>query len=173
MHPIVRAAIYEDIPPLDRPDHHARAALLLAERRCSPQAVAAQLLESAPAGEEWVVDALREASALALALGDSEGGGHLPHARAGRAAPRRAPPALLAELGRAEARTGAPAAVEHLEQAIALAPDPREAAEAALELAGPAEVRGRLRARGRGARARPRRGSATPSPSCSTASRWS
>ena len=31
---------------------------------------------------------------------------------------------------------GAPAAVEHLEQAIALAPDPREAAAAALELAG-------------------------------------
>jgi tetratricopeptide (TPR) repeat protein len=44
--------------------------------------------------------------------------------------------AALAELGRAEARTGAPTAVEHLEQAIALAPDPCEAAVAALELAG-------------------------------------
>ena len=43
---------------------------------------------------------------------------------------------LLAELGRAEARTGAPGAIEHLEQAIVLAPDPREAAAAALELAG-------------------------------------
>ena len=41
---------------------------------------------------------------------------------------------MLAELGRAEARTGAPAAVEHLEQAVALAPTRAQAAEAALEL---------------------------------------
>ena len=48
VHPIVRAAIYENISAVDRPDHHARAARLLAQRRCSPQAIAAQLLEMRP-----------------------------------------------------------------------------------------------------------------------------
>ena len=136
VHPIVRAAVYENISTLDRPEHHARAARLLAARRCNPQAIAAQLLQSTPAGEEWVVDALRDAAALALGLGDSKVAvTYLTRAVA-------EPPAdgayatVLAELGRAEARAGAPAAVEHLEQAIALASDPREAAAAALELAG-------------------------------------
>ena len=136
VHPIVRAAIYENISSVERPDHHARAARLLATRRCSPQAIAAQLLQSTPAGEEWVVDALREAAVLALGLGDCEvAATYLTRALA--EPPRDARrAALLAELGRAEARTGAPAAIDHLEQAIALAKDPCEAAAAALELAG-------------------------------------
>ena len=136
VHPIVRAAIYENISAVDRPDHHARAARLLAQRRCSPQAIAAQLLETTPAAEEWVVDALREAAVLALGLGDSKVAvTYLTRALA-EPPPEARRAAALAELGRAEARTGAPGAVEHLEQAIALAPDPREAAAAALELAG-------------------------------------
>jgi DNA-binding CsgD family transcriptional regulator/tetratricopeptide (TPR) repeat protein len=136
VHPIVREAVYQNISSVDRPDHHARAARLLAKRRCSPQVTAAQLLQTAPAGEEWAVDVLREAAVLALSLGDSKVAVIYltralaePPSDAGRAA-------VLAELGRAEARTGAPAAVEHLEQAIALAPDPCEAAVAASELAG-------------------------------------
>ena len=136
VHPIVRAAIYGDIPSVDRPDHHARAARLLADRRCAPEEIAAQLLETPPAGEEWVVDALREASVRALALGDSEVAvTYLTRALA-EPPPDLRHAAMLAELGRAEARTGAPSAVEHLEQAIALALDPCEAGEAALELAG-------------------------------------
>ncbi len=136
MHPIVRATIYENISAVDRPDHHAAAARLLAARRCSPQAIAAQLLQTAPAGGEWVVDALREAAALALGLGDCDVAvTYLTRAMA-EPPPDARRAALLAELGRAEARTGAPSAVDHLEQAIALAPDPCEAAAAALELAG-------------------------------------
>ena len=136
VHPIVRAAIYEDIPLVDRPDHHKRAALLMAERHCPPEGIAAQLLESTPAGEDWVIDVLREASTWALALGDpATAATYLTRALAEPPAPSRRP-AILAELGRAEARNGAPSAIEHLEQAIALAPDPRTAGEAALELSG-------------------------------------
>ena len=136
VHPIVRAAVYDNISSIDRSYHHARAARVLSVRRCSPEQIAAQLLQTAPAGAEWVVDALREASVLALSLGDSKVAvTYLTRALAEPPpASRRAE--LLAELGRAEARTGAPGAVEHLEQAIVLAPDPREAAAAALELAG-------------------------------------
>ncbi len=136
VHPVVRAAVYQSIPAHDRPDLHARAARVLADRRCPPEGIAAQLLQSTPAGEEWVVDALGEASGLALALGDSKVAVvYLTRALA-EPPPESRRAAVLADLGRAEARTGAPEAVEHLEQAIALAPDPCAAAAAALELAG-------------------------------------
>ena len=136
VHPIVRAAVYKNISSVDRPDHHARAARVLADRRCSPEQIAAQLLQTSPSGEEWVVDALREASVPALALGDCKVAVTYLSRALAEPPPDSRRAALLAELGRAEARTGAPGAVEHLEQAIALAPDPREAAAAALELAG-------------------------------------
>jgi DNA-binding CsgD family transcriptional regulator/tetratricopeptide (TPR) repeat protein len=136
VHPIVRAAVYESISAVDRPGRHARAARLLATRRCSPQAIAAQLLQTTPAGEAWVVDALREAAALALDLGDSKvAATYLTRALADPP-PDSERAAVLAELGRAEARAGASTAVEHLEQAIELAPDPHAGAAAALELAG-------------------------------------
>ena len=172
VHPIVRAAIYENISAVDRPDHHARAARLLAQRRCSPQAIAAQLLETAPAGAEWVVDALREAAVLALGLGDSKVAvTYLTRALA-EPPPESRRAATLAELGRAEARTGAPDAVEHLEQAIALAPDPREAAAAALELAGLLKFAGDS-VRAVDVLGRDRRAWATTPPTCRIASRWS
>ncbi|HEX8204765.1 MAG TPA: AAA family ATPase, partial [Solirubrobacteraceae bacterium] len=68
VHPIVRAAIYEDIPVLDRAELHARAARLLSERDCTPEEVAAQVMESSPAAQEWVVGVLREAARRALVL---------------------------------------------------------------------------------------------------------
>ncbi len=136
VHPIVRAAIYESILAADRPYHHARAARLLADRCCSPQEIAAQLLHTAPDGERWVVEVLREAAALALALGDSKTAVTYLTRALEEPPPVTRHVALLAELGRAEARTGAPAAVEHLELAISLSLDPSEAAAAALELAG-------------------------------------
>lgn len=136
VHPIVRAAVYGDIPAVDRPEHHAHAARVLAERGYPPEEVAAQLLQTSPANEGWVVDALHEASKLALALGDSAVAvTYLTRALAEPPTEARYA-ATLAELGRAEARTGAPSAIDHLEQAVALASSPRDAALAALELAG-------------------------------------
>ena len=134
VHPIVRAAVYENISALERPEHHARAARVLAEQRCAAEQIAAQLLQSAPAGDEWVVDWLREASIRALALGD---------ARIAVTYLTRAldepPPAvrrveIVAELGRAEARIGAPEAITHLKEAFEFAPDANAAGEAAIEL---------------------------------------
>ncbi len=136
VHPIVRAAIYEDVPALERAELHARAARLLTERHCTPQEVAAQVLATPPGGEEWVVGVLREAARRALALGDSPTAVRYLERALAEPPPADRRAQVLAELGRAEARTGAPGAADHLEAAIALAPDPRAAAEAALELSG-------------------------------------
>ncbi|MQA73367.1 MAG: AAA family ATPase [Solirubrobacterales bacterium] len=68
-HPIMRAAVYEDIPPLERASAHRRAAALLADRGAGAAAVAAQLLHTEPGRDAWTVARLREAAELAIAEG--------------------------------------------------------------------------------------------------------
>ncbi|HYI35228.1 MAG TPA: LuxR C-terminal-related transcriptional regulator, partial [Thermoleophilaceae bacterium] len=136
VHPIVRAAVYEDIAPGERGQLHAHAAQLLSQWGRPSEEVAAQLLATDPGGHDWVVGALRDAAGRALALGDSE----VAVTYLARALAEPPPDAdrarVLAELGGAEALTGASDAVAHLEQAIDLSTDPRDHANAALELAG-------------------------------------
>lgn len=133
VHPIVRAAVYDSVP--DRSALHWRAARMLAAAGGAEEAVGAQLLAASPAGDPWAVDALRAAAERALALGDPRGA--VTHLRRALTEPPSAAtrPALLLELGRAEARAGDPEAIEHLEKAMDEAADGRLAAQAALELA--------------------------------------
>lgn len=136
VHPIVRAAVYEDIAPGERSVLHARAAELLSQWGRASEEVAAQLLATDPGDREWVVHALRDAAGRALALGDPEAAvTYLARALAESPADNiRAK--LLAELGGAEALTGSAEAIGHLEQGIAMSADPIDHARAALELAG-------------------------------------
>ena len=60
--------------------HHARAARLLAERRCSPQEIAAQLLETAPDGAGVGGRGAARGGGTRARTGRLEGRGHLPHA---------------------------------------------------------------------------------------------
>jgi DNA-binding CsgD family transcriptional regulator len=134
VHPLVREAIDAEIPSHQRSVSHGRAARLLGARDADPQRVAVQLLQSEPAGDQWVVDRLRLAAAGALSEGAQDpAAGFLRRALA-------EPPdetvrvAVLRELARAEGLAGSAAAIEHLEQALALAQAPRQYAEVGLEL---------------------------------------
>lgn len=133
VHPIVRAAVYDSVP--DRSALHWRAARMLAASGDADEAVGAQLLAAAPAGDPWAVDALRAAAGRALALGDPRGA--VTHLRRALAEPpaTTARAGVLLELGQAEARAGDPEAIAHLERALDEAQDGRQAARAALELA--------------------------------------
>ncbi|MDA0178836.1 AAA family ATPase, partial [Solirubrobacter phytolaccae] len=59
VHPIVRAAVYDSVP--DRSALHWRAARMLAAAGGADEAIGAQLLAAAPAGDPWAVEALRAA----------------------------------------------------------------------------------------------------------------
>jgi DNA-binding CsgD family transcriptional regulator len=134
VHPLVRAAIYRDVPPGERQLRHARAARLLADAGAPAEEVAAHMLAMPRQGDEWVVETLAAAA----------------HVAAGRGAPdgavvylRRAleePPAqerrvgLLLELGVAEWLTDGPAAAEHLQAAYRALEDPVERAQIAAML---------------------------------------
>ncbi len=133
VHPLLRVAVYEEIPPAQRADDHRRAALMLAAGP-STLGVGAHLLRASPSGDSQVVALLRQLATSAFAGGDLN---------AALALLRRAlaePPspedrgALLGQLGQIEALAHDPAAVEHLTAALAVTENPaaRVATAAAL-----------------------------------------
>jgi DNA-binding CsgD family transcriptional regulator/tetratricopeptide (TPR) repeat protein len=131
-HPVVRAAVYSALTPVERDSGHSRAARLLAETGAEPERIAAHLLVIPPEGEPRVVEVLRESASRALGRGAAESAvTYLCRALAENPADRGR---LLLELGSAEALINGPAAVEHLREALALIDDPAHRARTALLL---------------------------------------
>ncbi len=143
VHPIVRAAIYEDLLPGDRAARHLAAARLLHENGAPAERVATHLLKSRPTGDGRWVAALRAAAASAAERGAPV---------AAIAYLRRAldePPAeeeraaVLTDLGRSEvARLEYQRAEAHLVEALALPGDPALHAQAAIWLSRGAIMQG-------------------------------
>jgi DNA-binding CsgD family transcriptional regulator len=125
VHPIVRRAIYADIPQADRAGMHARAAEVLLADGAQPRDVAPHLLSADAAGDERVVQTLRAAAeraqregAPAIAVRFLERALEEPPERALRSD-------VLHELGRAQLMAGeTAAAAESLERSIRVADDP-------------------------------------------------
>jgi DNA-binding CsgD family transcriptional regulator len=117
VHPLVRDAIYHDLPPGERELQHARAARMLADSGASAEQVALHLLTVPRRGDEWVSGQLVDAARGALRKGAPESAVSY-FTRALEEPPpeeQRAP--LLFELGMAEISTFGPDAVTHLRAA--------------------------------------------------------
>jgi len=124
VHPLVRDAVYHELPPGERGLLHERAARVLRDSGAAPEQIAAQLLEAPRRGEPWVVDLLEAAARTASRRGAADSAvAHLRRALEEPPAPERRPAVLLA-LGGAEALTNGPAAAEHLEAAYDALADP-------------------------------------------------
>ncbi|MEU5261576.1 AAA family ATPase [Amycolatopsis sp. NPDC021455] len=144
IHPLVRSAVYHDLPPRGRAAQHRRAAALLVGDGAADECVAAHLLESPAAEDDEVVATLRATARRAFARG-APGSAVRYLDRALREPPSAAVrPELLAELGRAEGATGGQDAVAHLTEAVELAGDARTRAALLLELSRLLHDRGRL-----------------------------
>jgi DNA-binding CsgD family transcriptional regulator len=136
VHPIVRAALYEDLAPGERQSRHASAAEALARLGASPERVTAHLLLTTANGDSRRVKTLRSAATAAARQG-------APLAAAGRlnraldespAEQERAE--ILADLGRYEvAGMQFETAEEHLRLAVSSTVDLRTRVEAATMLA--------------------------------------
>jgi DNA-binding CsgD family transcriptional regulator len=135
VHPLVRDAVYHELPPGQRELLHARAAEILADARFSAEAVATQLLAAPRRGETWVIERLSEAARAALHKGAADSA----VAYLKRAVEE--PPAyehmteLVLELGQAEMLISGTDAAAHLRQAWAALQDPRQKARTAAALA--------------------------------------
>lgn len=120
VHPIVRAALYEDLAPGERQARHAAAAEALAAEGASAERLTAHLLLTAPTGDQHRVGTLRSA-----AVGAAHRGGPRAAAECLRRALAESPAEqeraeILAELGRYEVATMQfEAAEEHLRTALA------------------------------------------------------
>jgi DNA-binding CsgD family transcriptional regulator len=133
VHPLVREAIYRELPPGRRELDHDGAARVLREAGASPGAVATQLLNTPSGrGDAGIVDELREAARDAIRRGSAD---------TGVAYLRRAldePPAgqvraeVLYELGVAEADSSGIESLEHLRAAHGELTDVGQRASAAM-----------------------------------------
>jgi len=134
-HPIMRQAVYEDLPHARRAADHARAARLLDSEGADPDRAAVHLLAAEPVGDAWALDKLRAAARRALARGAPEAAAGLMRRALAEPPARSAWAATLLELGRAERLAGESDAVTHLRQALEEATGPGFYIEAARELA--------------------------------------
>jgi DNA-binding CsgD family transcriptional regulator len=137
VHPIVRTAVYHEIPSHRRVRWHARAARLLDEAEAPPDEIAVHLLSLAPNSDATVVGILRSAAAAALRAGAPESAVEYLSRAVAEPPPARTRVAILRELGAAEASLEDPAGAEHLQEALSLSSQPSERAEIARELAVP------------------------------------
>ena len=177
VHPLVRDAVYRELPPGERALLHERAAVLLRDAGAPSEQVAAQLLEAPRRGEAWVVDALEAAGATAMRRGAADSAVAPPAPRAGGAAAPRAPRAqVLVGLGTAEALTERPGGRRPPAEAYELIDDAARCARSVADgLARVLIFTGRppAAAEARPRRARPRsRRARTSSRRCSRRSSW-
>jgi DNA-binding SARP family transcriptional activator/DNA-binding CsgD family transcriptional regulator len=135
VHPLVRDAVYHELPPGERELQHARAAAMLTEIGAPADQVAAQLLLSPRRGDEAVVGVLRDAAASAMRRGAPESA--VAYLRRALEEPPSEDlrPHLLFDLGVAEVQSRAPAAVEDLREAWQGLSEPRAKGRAARLLA--------------------------------------
>jgi DNA-binding CsgD family transcriptional regulator/tetratricopeptide (TPR) repeat protein len=131
VHPLIRAAIYQEVPPGERELAHALAARLLYDAGAPDERVASHLLAVPPRGDEWTFRTLRNAARNAMRKGAADSAVSYFHRAVEEPPPAEKRTQTLLELGLVESLTYAPAAVEHLQQAYDRLTDPQEIALAA------------------------------------------
>lgn len=134
-HPIMQAAIYEDIPPLERAGAHRRAAALLADRSAGDSEVAVHLLHTRPGRDHWTRARVRGAAERALAEADSRAA--IDYLRRGLAESPTATERfeLLRSLGQTLAGQGDPLGIEVMRASAEGAPDSIARAKVAIPFA--------------------------------------
>jgi DNA-binding CsgD family transcriptional regulator len=143
VHPIVRTAVYQSIPPAERLRLHGAAAALLAAGGTPPDRLARHLLMIEPAGDPEATATLRAAAAAAQTRGAPDlAVRYLARARAEAGlGPERAP--ITHDLGLALLADRDPVSFEHLQEAIELTSDPTLREAWSLELTRALAVAGR------------------------------
>ena len=138
VHPIVRAAVAEQLSPPERARRHLAAARMLDAEGGDAERIAPHLLAADARGDAWVVDTLRRAAARSVGRGAPDAAVRYLRRALDEPPAAEVRPALLAELGRAEVRAAMPdEAVEHLRAALASGSPPDLAHDLAIGLIAP------------------------------------
>jgi DNA-binding CsgD family transcriptional regulator len=135
VHPLVRDAVYHDIPAGERELEHGRAAQVLAHAGAAEEEIAAQLVHAPRRGDPQAVELLRSAAGQASGRGGPDGAITYLARALEEPPPPELRPQIHFDLGVAAAETNAPRAVEHLVIAHRDLTDPAVRAMAAFALA--------------------------------------
>ncbi|WP_238010086.1 BTAD domain-containing putative transcriptional regulator [Dactylosporangium sp. AC04546] len=117
VHPLVRDAVYQDLPPGERQLQHERAAQVLHGKSAAPEQIAAHLLQIPERADPWVVEVLRAAAETALNRGAPDGAATYLSRALAEPPPAAQRPAVLLHLGQVETLNDGPAAIAHLRAA--------------------------------------------------------
>ena len=137
-HPVLRNAVYEQIPVSRRGLAHAAAARCLVNDGAGAERAATHLLLAPVAGDPLTVETLRAAAGAAMARGAPDAAAVLLRRALAEAPENR--PEILIELAAAEATAQDPAAVEHARAVIAGSSSATQRAQAAV-IAANAQLR--------------------------------
>jgi DNA-binding CsgD family transcriptional regulator/tetratricopeptide (TPR) repeat protein len=136
VHPLVRDAVYNDMPPGERELWHWRATDLLSQNGAATEQVAAQLLAAPGRGQPGAVAVLRRAADEALEKGAAENAAAYLSRALDEPAEGQTRTDVLLELGLVEALANDPgAAIEHLSSIYERLDDPAARFQAAQILA--------------------------------------
>jgi DNA-binding CsgD family transcriptional regulator len=145
VHPIVRAAVEADLSSGERAALHAAAARRLASEGASADRIAAHLLATDPAADDWVVDSLRVAARTAIVNGAPDSAAAYLRRALAEAPSEVLRPDILLDLGFAESYAGDQQAAAHLEAALDAAADVTAQVSITLALGRMLQIEGRLR----------------------------
>lgn len=135
VHPLIREAVYDDLPAAERSLHHERAATILRRQGVPPEQVAAHLLRAPRRGSAGTVEVLRAAARTAMTRGASDAAVLLLRRALEEPVPGDERAGLLVELGMVETLVDGPAGAAHLAEAYALLDDDRERARIGMVIA--------------------------------------
>lgn len=141
-HPLIAAAVIEEMGAMAVARAHRRAVEELSATGGDDQEIAGHLLLTRPAGDVRSVEILRSAAQAALTRGESAGAVRLLRRALEEPPADEARPGVLLELARAEAANGEPGATDRLDQVLAIITDPSARADAMLTLCRLLSARG-------------------------------
>ena len=133
-HPILRAAVYDELPGAERSAAHARAASMLVAEGAEAEDVGQHLLLVAPGDDAAALETLRAAAVSALRRGGPESSVAFLRRAVAEAREPALRSELLHELGRAQMLVQDVGALTHLREALRLAPDAQQRARVAVDL---------------------------------------
>jgi DNA-binding CsgD family transcriptional regulator len=134
VHPLLASALEEGLAPTEKAEAHARAARLAAGREAPNAEVAAHLLGSQPARDEWAVTILSAAADEAEASGAPASAVAYLQRALEEQSPRANRAELMVRLGTAQLHAGRTGAAETLRAAREAEPDPHRRASIGLAL---------------------------------------
>lgn len=142
VHPLVREAIYRDIPAGERERAHMVAARLLDQSGASSERVAAQLVNVPPRGDAWVFEKLAHAGRIALSRNIVSSAVNYFDRALAEPGPKESRAETLRDLALAQALANSPDSGDNLIEAWELIDDPMQRgfiAVAALRILGLAQ----------------------------------